>query len=385
MDILKKLDYLIPVYSWCPDLEPAAREQVDNLARLPFASDHVALMPDSHKGYGMPIGGVIALDNVVIPNAVGVDIGCGMLACETNIIGITQDQVKEIIGKIRARIPVGFNWHETPIDMLEEPKEKLPVVISQLSRAKLQLGTLGGGNHFIELQRDEDGKIWYMIHSGSRNIGKQIADHYNKMAKKQNQDAGYPIPPSWDLAYFENGDPNFDLYLKEMQYAVDFAQRNRDVMAEQVKAVIREVVASVKFSDPINIAHNYAVLEEVGNKKVMVHRKGATSAKNRQVGIIPGSQGSASYIVEGLGNVDSFSSCSHGAGRKMGRKAAQRELDLNVEIARLDDLGIVHGIRHQKDLDEAAGAYKDIESVMDNQKDLVKILVKLIPLGVVKG
>jgi tRNA-splicing ligase RtcB len=385
VDIFKKETYRVPVFSWCPDLELGARTQVDNLAQLPFAFDHVAVMSDAHQGFGMPIGGVIALDNVVIPNAVGVDIGCGMLACKTGITEITRDQVKAVMGNIRQRVPVGFNWHKSSVAPLNKPPDKLPVIKHELPKATVQLGTLGGGNHFLELQVDSDGYVWYMIHSGSRNLGKQIADHYNKIAKDQNQKAGYPIPPSWDLAFFEQGDPNFDLYLLEMQYAVDFALQNRQVMADQVEAAILEVIAPVKFQEPINIAHNYASLEKIGGKELYIHRKGATSAREKQAGIIPGSQGTSSYIVEGLGNPDSFYSCSHGAGRKMGRNQAKKNLNLADEIKRLDDLGVVHGIRHEKDLDEAAGAYKDIESVMENQKDLVKIVTKLTPIGVVKG
>jgi tRNA-splicing ligase RtcB len=310
-----------------------------------------------------------------------------MLAVKTNLKDLSIDIIKRIMGKIRARIPVGFEWHKSPnLNAVETPEENLPIILQQLEKARLQVGTLGGGNHFIELQKDQDGYIWFMIHSGSRNLGKRVADHYNKIAKDLNENWYTSVDPKWDLAFLPISDPNAVLYMKEMKYCVDFALRNREVMAEQIREVIcEEIKDSVEFEPAINIAHNYAAWENHGGKNVIVHRKGATSARLGELGIIPGSQGTASYIVEGLGNAQSFNSCSHGAGRKMGRKEAQRKLDLKEEIAHLDGLGIVHGIRNQSDLDEAAGAYKDIEDVMKNQQDLVKIVTKLVPLGVVKG
>lgn len=307
-----------------------------------------------------------------------------MLAIRTNLTELPN--IKEIMSNIRKRIPVGFDWHKSPIQSLKLSAADLPVVKSNIDKAKLQLGTLGGGNHFIEIQKDENDYIWFMIHSGSRNLGKQIADHYNKVAKELNEKWSSIVPKGADLAFLPAGDPNFDLYLDEMAYAVQFAQQNRDVMADQIKDAFIDVLGDdIIWNWPINIAHNYANWEEIKGKKHLVHRKGATSARAGELGIIPGSQGTASYIVRGLGNPKSLNSCSHGAGRVYGRAQAKEKLDLATEIKRLDDQGIVHSIRSVKDLDEAAGAYKDIEEVMKDQADLVEIITKLTPLGVIKG
>jgi tRNA-splicing ligase RtcB len=321
------------------------------------------------------------------------DIGCGVLAEKTNLTELDVESVKRIMGSIRRRIPVGMTWHKREVHKLIDPRsygsdpDDLPIVDSQLKKAKLQLGTLGGGNHFIEIQQDNQGFIWFMIHSGSRNLGKQVADHYNKVAKELNARWHSTVDPKWDLAFLPVEDENFKLYMNEMNYCVNFAQQNRDAMADEVREAFIEVlgIENVSFETPINIAHNYAQWENHKGKNVIVHRKGATSAHKGQLGIIPGSQGTASYIVEGLGNEKSLNSCSHGAGRLMSRTKARNTLDLEQEKKRLDDLGIVHSIRNQSDLDEAASAYKNIEEVMKDQEDLVKIITKLTPLGVVKG
>jgi tRNA-splicing ligase RtcB (3'-phosphate/5'-hydroxy nucleic acid ligase) len=350
---------------------------------LPFIKQQVVIMPDCHMGYGMPIGGVIACKDVVIPAAVGVDIGCGVLATKTDIQGITTDQVKTIMGKIRERVPVGFHWHEKPVAIPPIANKNLSVCYANYKKAELQVGSLGGGNHFIELQLDPEGYLWFMIHSGSRNLGKQVADHYDKLAREKNKGV---VPDKWGLAFFTKDDLEFLLYLDEMHYCVSFAKFNRRTIAGLVMKSIGDIIPDVGYDYTLDVAHNYAQLEHVpGSGWLYVHRKGATEARQGNLGIIPGSQGSASYIVEGLGNDLSFNSCSHGAGRQMGRKQAQRTLNLADEIARLDQLGVVHGIRNQKDLDEATGAYKDIDQVMENQKDLVKIKTKLVPLGVIKG
>ena len=388
MYVIKEDRYRVPVFIWCPEIEANTQEQIDHCAQLPFVAHHVAILPDAHFGFGVPIGTVLACKDVVIPFAVGSDIGCGMLATKTSLTEITREQVKLLMGGIRRRIPVGFEWHKTPVRAigLRDP-EDLPVIKSQIKKAELQLGSLGSGNHFLEIQQNEvDNSIWFMIHSGSRNLGKQVADHYNKIAKEMNARWFSSVDPKWDLAFLPIEELQAKLYLKEMQYAVEFAQRNRDVMAEQIRETFWEVFGnSVLFEPAINIAHNYAAWEEIGNESLIIHRKGATAARTEEIGIIPGSQGSSSYIVKGLGNPKSFYSCSHGAGRKMGRNQAKKELNLANEIMRLDELGVVHGIRSVKDLDEAAGAYKPIEQVMHNQQDLVKIITKLTPLGVVKG
>ncbi|WP_054721272.1 RtcB family protein [Marinifilum fragile] len=378
----------IPIKMWVSDLEESAIKQAENLANLPFAFKHVALMPDAHCGYGMPIGGVLATLGVVVPNAVGVDIGCGMCAVKTNIEDLDSESLKKIMSGIQSRIPLGFSKHaQAQNEKLMPEVESVPEVIkNHYQNALYQLGSLGGGNHFIEIQYGSDNCIWVMIHSGSRNLGKQVADYYNKLAKNLNSRWHSQVPSNWDLAFLPIESQEAKEYIKAMQYCVDFAFANRKLMMERVQEAFKRVLSEpLEFSEIINIAHNYAAWEHHFGKDVIVHRKGATSAREGEIGIIPGSQGTKSYIVEGLGNPQSFHSCSHGAGRKMGRKQAQRELDLQEEINRLDKKGILHAIRGQKDLDEAAGAYKDIHQVMENQKDLVKIRVELEPLAVVKG
>jgi tRNA-splicing ligase RtcB len=371
---------------WLDDLDANAMAQARNLANLPFAFKHVAIMPDAHLGYGMPIGGVLATEGVVIPNAVGVDIGCGMCAMKTDIQPDVA-RTKKALGLIRQRIPVGFKRHKEKQDpaLLPEPKNDLPIIEQNMDTALKSLGTLGGGNHFIELQSDEDGWLWVMIHSGSRNLGKQVADAYNKAAVLANAQWHSAVPKEHDLAFLPLGTRVADDYLEEMDYCVRYALANRQLMMERVGECLAGAFGSFVQTNHVNIAHNYARMEHHFGQNVMVHRKGATSAKLGEAGIIPGSQGTASYIVRGLGNPQSFKSCSHGAGRVMGRKQAQRELSLEDQQAILDDQGILHGIRGKGDLDEAPGAYKDIDVVMENQKDLVEIVTKLRPLAVVKG
>jgi len=381
----------IPIKLWLNDVEEDALKQAQNLANLPFAFRHIALMPDTHVGYGMPIGGVLATNNVIIPNAVGVDIGCGMCAVKTsvNVDEISREQLIKIMDGIRQLVPLGFNRHKERQDESLMPQgfrvDEMVVVKREYQAALKQLGTLGGGNHFIEMQRSDEGFLWIMVHSGSRNFGLQVAEYYNKKAKKLNQIYNSTVDPKADLAFlpFETDDAH--LYYKEMQYCTQFAFANRKLMMERIQHVVSSVLNAVIYEPIINIAHNYAAWEEHFGEKVIVHRKGATSAKLGELGIIPGSQGTKSYIVEGLGNPESFMSCSHGAGRVMGRKAAIRNLDLETEKRKLDDLGIIHSIRNKNDLEEASSCYKDIAQVMELQKDLVKIKTELSPLAVVKG
>lgn len=376
-----------PIKLWLDDIEPDALEQAQNLANLPFVHSHVAIMPDAHSGFGMPIGGVLAADGVVIPNAVGVDIGCGMCAVPVFTKQATTGQLKDILAHVRRLIPVGFNKHERPQDEGFMPQwAKLPpIVASQYDNARHQIGTLGGGNHFIEIQQGSDGFLWIMIHSGSRNIGKQVADHYNKIAKELNKRWRSEVPSRFDLAFLPLDTVQAQSYLDEMNYCVEFALANRSLMMRRVKEAVDEVIGGVGYGEVVNIAHNYAASEFHFGREVMVHRKGATRARVGEKGIIPGSMGTKSFIVSGLGNKDSFESCSHGAGRVMGRRQAQRTLDLAGQVKQLDDLGVLHGMRHKHDLEEAPAAYKDIDVVMQNQKDLVEVLVELKPLAVVKG
>jgi tRNA-splicing ligase RtcB len=383
----------VPIKSWVTDLETGAFAQAINLANLPFVYKHIALMPDAHQGYGMPIGGVMATEGVVVPNAVGVDIGCGMLSVNTHLNHLPD--LKKIMSEIRRRIPLGFKKHsKNQLGMPCHNFVNVPIVHKEYSNAQKSLGTLGGGNHFIEFQRDEDTDLIHiMLHSGSRNMGTKVANHYNDVAKDLNHRYFANVPPEWQLAFLPLDSEEGQAYIREMDFCVEYALRNRKKMMDVIFQILVELgnyqgynYGLQKSKDSmINIAHNYATMEHHFGKNVMVHRKGATLARKDTHGIIPGSQGTKSYIVRGLGNPESFDSCSHGAGRKMGRKQAQKDLDLTTELKKLDDQGIIHSIRGVKDLDEASGAYKDIDEVMENQKDLVTIEKTLKPIAVIKG
>jgi tRNA-splicing ligase RtcB (3'-phosphate/5'-hydroxy nucleic acid ligase) len=380
----------IPVKLWLDDLEESAKEQVINLASLPFAFHHVAIMPDAHMGYGMPIGGVLATQKCVVPNAVGVDIGCGMRFMSTNIRAndISNEQMLAIVNRIKETIPVGFKKHEVAQDILclgDYPD--LEIVKSNIFNASLSLGTLGGGNHFIEIQEDEFGFLGFMIHSGSRNLGKQICDHYNAKAKELNNKYFSSVSASYNLAFLPAETDEFFEYVSAMKFAMKFAKQNRAMMMDNVVNSYYDVVGSSKRFEnaTIDVHHNYASIENHFGENVWVHRKGATNAYLGEYGIIPGSQGSSSYIVKGKGNVDSFKSCSHGAGRAMSRTAARKTLNIGDEQKLLNDMGVIHSIKNIDSLDEAPSAYKDIDKVMENQKDLVDVVNKLKPLAVIKG
>ena len=403
-------DYSVPVKSWCENCEEGAVKQAGNLAKHPAVFNHVALMPDAHQGYGMPIGGVIACEDAVIPAAVGVDIGCGMVATETDIPAerfadmsfrrAFQEMLKE-------RIPVGEGVSHRVTQTWEGFEEYMAnnSVRSNLWPSKLDrmnLGTLGGGNHFIELQKstaldgsgDFEGgaKVWLMIHSGSRNLGKRIEEHYHKIANRLCTRFHVPLADP-NLAFLPLAEQDGHNYFTDMLFALRYAKENRRRMMEAMKETVAEFVPEVNFIRTVDIHHNYAASEEHFGKKVIVHRKGATSAKLDEIGIIPGSMGTASYIVRGLGNPDSFMSCSHGAGRKMSRIAASTTLTVE-ECDRAMD-GIVCERWHKYkgfckakgrlDLSEAPQAYKDIEDVIASERDLVEPLVRLVPLASLKG
>ena len=377
----------IPIKLWLDNIEHGALQQAKDIANLPWAAHHVAIIPDCHQGFGMPIGGVLATRGVVIPNAVGVDIGCGMCALRTSLRNAGRPALSDIIRDIRRAIPLGFKHHKKPVDpdLLPEPGPGMPVTEREFENARYQLGTLGGGNHFIEIQQGSDGFIWVMVHSGSRNPGKQVADHYYRKAVGLSSKfiAKQKIPKQLSALSLDTEEGHS--YLKEMKYCIDFALANRRRMMDVVSEIIADRFRDVTFTGFINIAHNYANEEKHFGENVIVHRKGATSARKGESCIIPGSQGSNSYIAAGRGNPESFESCSHGAGRVMGRREAQRTLDLKYEKEKLEKLGIIHSIHRQKDLDEASGAYKDIGRVMELQSDLVDIIVELTPRAVVKG
>lgn len=383
----------IPISLWLDDMEDGALKQARNLANLPFAFRHIAIMPDCHEGYGMPIGGVLATAGVIIPNAVGVDIGCGMCAVKTDLQQIDRNTLKQVVGQLKQTIPLGFAHHKKPQDEAHMPENydlrRFPVTQREYQSALHQLGTLGGGNHFIEFQKGSDGYIWIMIHSGSRNIGKQVADHYNRLAGKLNEQWGLPQYKQQQLSYLPVDSDEGQAYLGEMRYCIDFALANRQLMMQRCLEVLNEHTGAgalpFEGHDMINIAHNYAASEVHYGKEVWVHRKGATKAGKNQLGIIPGSQGTKSYIVRGKGNPESFESCSHGAGRLMGRNEAMRKLNLQEERKKLEAKGILHSLHAQRDLDEASSCYKNIDLVMEQQKDLVDAVLYLEPLAVIKG
>lgn len=382
-----------PVMIWTDEVEASAMQQIANLTTLPFLFHHLAMMPDVHTGKGMPIGGVLACVDAVVPNAVGVDIGCGMCAVKTNIkVSSISTEVmrKKVMRGIRRRIPLGKDHHKQPQDAALLPQghdiDSMTIVRQRQESILKEVGTLGGGNHFIELQRDEEDNLWIMIHSGSRNLGARVGAYYNQLAEQLNARWHSVVDPNIHMAFLPKGEKDFTRYWNEMRYCIDFAFCNRQLMMHRIEEVLADTFgADVRFEPMINIAHNYAAFEHHFGREVIVHRKGATLATEGTVGIIPGSQGTASYIVEGLGNEFSFNSCSHGAGRKMSRTEAEQTLNMADEVERLEARGIIHAIRSQNDMQEASGAYKDIEEVINNELDLVKIRTRLLPVAVIKG
>ena len=397
MKWLKQDDSLrIPIKSWCETIEPGALQQAMNLARHPALERYVALMPDCHVGYGMPIGGVIAARNAVLPSAVGVDIGCGMVAVETNVPAERLADLRDrraIQEKLKERIPVGEGVSHQQNQEWEGFERYLDSGHAHCDfpngRDRKNLGTLGGGNHFVELQQSDAGFLWLMIHSGSRNLGSRIETHYQAVAKKLNGTFRVPLPDP-DLAFLPMDIEEGRAYFQDMRFALAYALENRRRMMQVFKETLAEFLPETEFLREINIHHNYAAQEEHLGDKFFIHRKGATSARLDEIGIIPGSMGTASYIVRGLGNPESFMSCSHGAGRVMSRMAASTHL--TVEECDAAMAGIVFERwskckfrRDRYDLSEAPQAYKPIDDVIAAEADLVEPLVRLTPLAVLKG
>jgi len=385
--LFDKKQQLIPLKIWLNNLneiEGQALQQAVNLTKLPFAYRQVALMPDAHTGYGMPIGGVLATEENIIPYAVGLDIGCGMHAALTpyHVEDFPPPRLRSFLEKIRTAIPQGFNWHPQiqEDEVLDRMPLHLPLFQEQDKRIRRQLGTLGGGNHFIELQKDAGDRLWVMIHSGSRNIGKQTAEHFHKKAKEQSRKLRADLPTS-ELSFLPLNSQDGQDYLEAMNWCLDFARVNRRRMMETVLDILQ-----AEPLDELNIHHNYAALEEHFGRRVWVHRKGATRAGSGERGIIPGSMGTPSYIVEGKGNPESFLSCSHGAGRRMGRREARRKIPVHEVLEDMKQRGVEISSGNIRELsEEAHQAYKDIDRVMMQQEDLVEARIKLMPLGVVKG
>ncbi|HPN84220.1 MAG TPA: RtcB family protein [Victivallales bacterium] len=399
----KKLDGALPIKSWAEEIEEEAMKQAANLATHPAVRMHVALMPDCHVGYGMPIGGVVACENALIPNAVGVDIGCGVCAVKTSIDSesVGENKFRKILDIIKRDVPLGEGHHrrvEIPWDGFDKHRKMaekdggLPYLDKRgWEAAVLGLGSLGGGNHFIEFDHEMGtGCLWLLLHSGSRNLGHRTATYYHDLARKSCEKKKIKIP-SQDLAFLDAGSDEGRRYVRDMNFALEYAKENRRIMMEFMKKAVIQCIPETAFHQEINIHHNYAAYEDINGRFFWIHRKGATSARKGQKGVIPGSMGTASYIVEGLGKAESFFSCSHGAGRRMGRTKANQTLSLE-ECSEAMKAIIFEGWKKNSkkgsagyDLSEAPQAYKDIEEIISSQSDLVVPLARLLPLAVMKG
>ncbi|GII65978.1 RNA-splicing ligase RtcB [Sphaerisporangium krabiense] len=384
-----------PIRMWAdPDeVEPQAMRQLRNVANLPWTHG-VAVMPDVHYGMGATVGSVIAMRDAVSPAAVGVDIGCGMSAVRTSItVHDLPDNLRYLRSRLEQAIPVGFHAHKRPVNpaalhgfptgdwagFWKGFDELAPAVRSRRDRAEVQMGTLGGGNHFLEVCADDEGAVWVVLHSGSRNIGKELAEHHIEQARKlpHNQDL-----PDRDLAVFVGGTAKMDAYRRDLFWAQDYARRNRAIMMALVCGVLRKHFAGISFDGAISCHHNYVAEETYDGVDLLVTRKGAIRAGEGDLGIIPGSMATGTYIVRGLGNAEAFDSASHGAGRRMSRAKAKKTFTVGDLEAQTD------GVECRKDagvLDEIPGAYKDIESVMAAQSDLVEVVAHLRQIICVKG
>jgi tRNA-splicing ligase RtcB len=390
MPVKKTLNARVPVKIWSDQVEPAAIDQLKNIAALPFVFKHVAAMPDVHLGKGATVGSVVATEGAVVPAAVGVDIGCGMCAVKLEGVGAARldGKLPLLRAEIERSVPVGFHQNRDPdARALAWGRwaefESLHRGVQDLKgKAMRQLGSLGGGNHFIEVCLDAGGGVWVMLHSGSRNIGKSLAERHIDSAKGLMKRMFVSLPDP-DLAYFAAGTPDYDAYLRDLLWAQDYAIVNREVMMERVLRQVGLVLGlEPKAELSVNCHHNFAVTERHFGRDVLVTRKGAVRARAGDMGIIPGSMGTKSYIVRGKGNPESFESCSHGAGRRMSRNEARRRFqakDLAEQTA---------GVECRKDsgvVDEIPAAYKPIETVMENQNDLVEIVAELKQVLCVKG
>lgn len=386
---------------WTHDIEPEAIRQLLNLAALPVVAGHVAAMPDVHAGIGATVGSVIPTRQAIIPAAVGVDIGCGMNAVRTSLsAGDLPDSLRGLRLAIESAVPTGFDQHPASrmrgsalqrvgrslSDRLDRVVGKHPGLMKMQRRFNetwlCQIGTLGGGNHFIELCLDEAGRVWIMLHSGSRGIGNVMWRYFIAAAQKDMRRHQIRLPDR-DLAYFSEGSTLFDDYVEAVEWAQDYAWLNRSRMMAAIVEAVKPLLPTFRLEDEaINCHHNYVAREDHFGERVFVTRKGAISAREGELGIIPGSMGARSYIVRGLGNPQSYCSCAHGAGRRMSRSAAKRRFsrfDLEAQTA---------GIECRKDggvVDEIPAAYKDIDQVMENQRDLVEVVHTLKQVLCVKG
>jgi len=389
-----------PITIWTDQIEPSALQQLKNIAALPFVDPHgVAAMPDVHYGVGATVGSVIATRGAIIPAAVGVDIGCGMMA--VRLAGARAEHLPERLTQIRSEIehsvPTGFEKH-APAQQNEKAaaalyagfrwmEEKHPKAFARRKDAaqvilSSQFGSLGGGNHFIELCVDEAGELWVMLHSGSRGIGNAIGQYFIELAREDMRRHRVNLPDR-DLAYLTEGTVHFEDYVRAVGWAQSYARENRNEMMRRLLIVLhRHLPPFRERAEAINCHHNYVEQETHFGREVWLTRKGAIRAGAGELGIIPGSMGQRSYIVRGLGNAESYHSCSHGAGRRMGRKEARRHFTVADLAAQTD------GVECRKDdavLDEIPGAYKDIDEVMARQRDLVEVVHTLKQVLCVKG
>ena len=387
----------VPVKIFTNDIDHMAMQQLVNISQLPFIHSHVAAMPDVHVGKGATVGSVIPTHKAIIPAAVGVDIGCGMNAVRLSLkANQLPDNLRKIRLEIEKAIPVGFNIHkvdrarESTVRALNAGLHEMiarnPKVLSQQKKPYQtwirQLGTLGGGNHFIEICLDENDDVWVMLHSGSRGIGNTIGQYFINLAKRDAVRNNVHLPDR-DLAYFEEGAEHFDDYVQAVHWAQDYAMANRREMMNLIIRVLKKHFVNFSLTkEAINCHHNYVAKEEHFGASVYVTRKGAIRAGVDELGIIPGSMGARSYIVRGLGNKQSFCSCAHGAGRRMSRSAARKKFH------RADMEDQTKGIECRKDtgvIDEIPAAYKDIDEVMENQTDLIEVVHTLRQVVCVKG
>jgi tRNA-splicing ligase RtcB len=375
------------------EVDAAALQQLRNIAALPWVHG-VRVMPDVHLGKGATVGSVIAMRQAVSPAAVGVDIGCGMEGVLTSLTATDlPDDLSGIRSRIEAAVPVGFHAHESAVSVgklgLDRGWDRFWGAFSSLhdgvqereKKAMHQMGSLGGGNHFIEVCLDDEDRVWLMLHSGSRNIGKELAERHMRIAKAMPHNADLP---DRDLAVFLTGTPEMDAYRRDLTWAQEYASRNRAVMLALIMQAVTESFAGldVTFENPISCHHNYVAEETIDGVELLVTRKGAIRAGRGDLGLIPGSMGTGSYVVRGLGSEQSFYSASHGAGRRMSRTEAKRRYTVDDLIAQ------TKGVESRKDagvLDELPAAYKDIESVIAAQSDLVEVVAHLKQVVCVKG
>jgi len=387
----------VPVKIWTDEVDDKSRAQLSNIASLPFIHHHVAAMPDVHLGIGATIGSVIATHKAIIPAAVGVDLGCGMVAARLSLTANELDEkaLQKVFDQISRDVPVGRDQHrdervlveaakpfEPGLKSLTDRHPELLKAFGKFSKWTNQMGTLGGGNHFIEVCLDETNQLWVMLHSGSRGIGNAIASYFIALARKDMECWMIQLPDR-DLAYFPEGSEHFADYVEAVHWAQDYAMQNRTSMLELVlSALQRHLPPFTVTTEAVNCHHNYVAQEHHYGENVWVTRKGAIRARKGDLGIVPGSMGARSFIVRGLGNPESFCSSAHGAGRKMSRTAAEKKFTVADMVAQTQ--GVI--CRKDKDvIDEIPGAYKNIDQVMANQADLTEILHTLKQVVCVKG